>query len=517
MSLFDQYSACKRLSLLKDELPNLTDKNVLNDSRIEKYVIKTDSLKYLYSTQRVDDKTLDALFDLAKESEAVKKMHDMQSGQVINKIENYPSENRAVLHTAIRDIFGKSSITTKAAGEARDFAISEIEKLKMFLERLEKEKKFTNLIQIGIGGSDLGPKAVYLALKNYQKSKREVFFISNVDPDNAASVLKKLDLKKTLVVCVSKSGTTLETLTNEEFVKEEFKKQGLNIKDHFIAVTAKDSPMDNREKYREVFYLKDYVGGRFSTSSMVGGVVLGFALGVDVFLDFLKGANSMDKIALEKDVNKNLPLFSALIGIWNRNFLKIPTLCVVPYSYPLDMFVKHLQQCDMESNGKSIDKKGNVIGFKTSPIIWGGSGTDVQHSFFQLAHQGTDVVNVEFIGFKRSQQQKDYICKNSSSQEKLLANLFAQSLALAMGKKDDNPNKNFKGNRPSSILLFNILDPFTMGMILAYYEARVAFQGFIWDINSFDQEGVQLGKTLANGILENRAIKQAHSMYEHLK
>jgi glucose-6-phosphate isomerase len=258
--------------------------------------------------------------------------------------------------------------------------------------------------------------------------------------------------------------------------------------------------MDDKAKYLEVFHIWDYIGGRFSATSMVGGVLLSFALGFENYIEILKGANKMDKVAL-KDFNNNLPLISALLGIWNRNFLKYQTSCIIPYSHPLFYFCMHLQQCFMESNGKTIDKKGERINFETSPIIWGDVGTNAQHSFFQFLHQGSDIVPIEFIGFLES-QLGDKLVKKTTSNQKLLSNLLAQSIALAMGKKDENLNKNFEGNRPSSILMGKKLTPFSLGALLSYFENKVAFQGFIWNINSFDQEGVQLGKTLAKKMMD---------------
>lgn len=217
----------------------------------------------------------------------------------------------------------------------------------------------------------------------------------------------------------------------------------------------------------------------------------------------------MDKVALRSDPKSNLPLISALLGIWNRNFLGLPTVAIIPYSQALIRFPAHLQQLDMESNGKRIDKKGGPVDFDTGPIIWGEPGTNGQHSFYQLIHQGTTTVPVEFLGFKENQRHDDVLFKGTSCQEKLLSNLFAQSIALAIGQKSDNPNKFFPGNRPNRILFANRVDPYTVGAILSYYEHKVAFQGFIWGINSFDQEGVQLGKVLAMKMIDLFAAKRA--------
>jgi glucose-6-phosphate isomerase len=227
---------------------------------------------------------------------------------------------------------------------------------------------------------------------------------------------------------------------------------------------------------------------------------------MDRFLDFLRGAHAMDRLALNKDPMKNLPLISALLGIWNRNFLHHPTVAIIPYSEALCRFPAHLQQLDMESNGKRIDKKGEPVDYATGPVVWGEPGTNGQHSFFQLLHQGTTVVPMEIIGFCESQYREDVIYRGTSCQEKLISNMLAQSLALAVGQTNDNPNKVFPGNRPNRILLSNRLDPFTMGALLSYYEHKVAFQGFIWNINSFDQEGVQLGKVLALKFIDQFAL-----------
>lgn len=478
---------------------------VLTPERIGKMALHGVGFHLLYGTERVSDEGLGLLFQLAKETRAMEKMAAMQSGQVINQIEGFESEKRMVLHTAMRDQFDHRQ-TSKPAAEAAEMEERELHKLEKFLTRTEG--KFTDLIQIGIGGSDLGPRALAIALQAFHKPGRRVHFISNVDPDDANGVLNGLDLKKTAVVVVSKSGTTLETLTNEEFVRTRMAKMGLNPKDHFIAVTGEKSPMDNPDRYLASFYMWDFVGGRYSATSMVGGVMLGFLLGFPAFKEILRGAHEMDRHALTAQPEANLPLLSALLGIWNRNFLHYPTVAIIPYAQALLRFPAHLQQLDMESNGKRIDKGGHPIDFSTGPVIWGEPGTNGQHSFYQLIHQGTDVIPLEFIGFHHSQYGHDLEIEHTTSQEKLLSNLFAQSIALAIGQKSPNPNKTFPGNRPNRILLAEKLDPYTMGALLSYYENKVAFQGFLWNINSFDQEGVQLGKVLAAKMLSLFSAKR---------
>lgn len=501
---FVQYPAVKKLEELASQPINLSEPQQLTPKRIAGFFAEACGYRLLFGTERVTDEVIKTLDRLAVEGRAIEKMHKMQDGEVVNFVNGFPSEDRPALHTATRDVFDHPRTTPKAQ-EASKLARQELDKLRSWCAKLETEKKFDEMIVIGIGGSELGPRANYTALKYLRKPGRQVHFISNVDPDDAAGVLKKANLKKTIIVVISKSGTTLETATNEEFVKERLKKEGLNPKEHLISITMPKTPMDNREIYEEVFYLWDWVGGRLSTTSMVGGVILAFAYGFDVFWEFLKGAHEMDLNALETDPKKNLPLLAALLGIWNHNFLKYPTLAIIPYCQALRHFPAHLQQLDMESNGKSLGQDGVFVEFKTGPIIWGSQGTNAQHSYFQLLHQGTAPTPLFMIGFKKSQYGEDIEMKGTTSQEKLLANLFAQSLALATGTQPDNLNKFCPGNRPTSILLGERLTPHALGALLAFYEHKVAFQGFIWGINSFDQEGVQLGKIVANRIIDRFA------------
>lgn len=503
---FDHYAATGKLRQLAKHPFDLTKPGNLTPERIAKFTAEAVGYKFLYGTERINEEVMHELIQLAKEANAMEKMEKMQSGEVMNYINGYESDNRPVLHTAARDFWANPN-QGKKAKEAAELCRKECDKLKAFMEKIDKENTFTDLIMVAIGGSDLGPRAHYVALEHLQKPGRHVYFISNVDPDDAAAVLRKANLKKALVVCVSKSGSTLETQTNEEFLRDRFVKAGLKPEEHFIAVTGANSPMDNPKRYLESFYMWDWIGGRFSTSSMVGGVVLSFAFGFDVYWEMLRGANAMDKAALNRDSNKNLPLLGALLGIWNRNFLDHPILAVVPYSQGLLRYAAHIQQVDMESNGKHIDHNGTIVDFETGPIVFGEPGTNAQHSYYQLIHQGTTVVPLEFIGFKLSQYQDDFKFKETTSQQKLLSNLFAQAIGLATGLKSDNPNKTFQGNRPSHILLGKQLTPFSLGALLAYYEHKIAFQGFIWDINSFDQEGVSLGKVLANKIIDRFASR----------
>jgi len=507
MIRFPQYQSVRRLSKLAEHTIDLTD-GALTPQRIDSMRASFGGFDLLYATERVTSEVIEELYRLADEAKVYDKMERMQAGDQINAIEGVESENRSVLHTAMRDQFDSRN-PHPAAREAGELAHKELKKLEKFLAQIDRDDQFTDMIQIGIGGSDLGPRALYLSLTPFCRPNRRVHFISNVDPDDANRVFHEVDLKKTLIIVVSKSGTTLETLTNEEFIRARLLKLGLDPKEHIIAVTGEKSPMDDPTRYRTSFYIWDFVGGRYSATSMVGAVVLGFSLGFAAFMEILRGAHAMD---LHAKTERNLPLLSALLGIWNRNFLHLPTVAVIPYSQALIRFPAHLQQLDMESNGKRIDRFGQAVDYETGPIVWGEIGTNSQHSFFQLIHQGVDPIPVEFIAFRNSQDPYDIEVKSTISQEKLLSNLFAQSIALAVGQKNSNPNKVFLGNRPSRVLLADRLDPYTLGALLAFYEHKVAFQGFIWNINSFDQEGVQLGKVLAGRILDLFAADRHHKL-----
>ena len=329
-------------------------------------------------------------------------------------------------------------------------------------------------------------------------------FISNVDPDDGAAVMASLDPSRTIFILVSKSGTTLETLTNQMFVADFIKKAGCDPAKHMIAVTSETSPLAKSRDFLAAFFMDDYIGGRYSSSSAVGGAVLSLAFGSDVFAKILKGMAAEDKLATESDITKNAALMDALIGVYERNVQGYAMTAVLPYSQALVRFPAHLQQLDMESNGKSVNRFGKKINYATGPVIFGEPGTNGQHSFYQLLHQGTNIVPLQFIAFKENQSGKDIVVKGSTSQKKLGANVAAQIIAFACGKDDDNPNRYFAGGRPSSIIYGDKLTPEALGALLSHYENKVMFQGFLWNINSFDQEGVQLGKKLASAVLEDK-------------
>ncbi len=500
---FHDLQAVKKLRQLAEAPFDLTKPGNLTPERIGKYTAEACGYKLFYGTERIDDQVMSTLQELAEEADVISKMQKMQSGEVLNFIDGYESEERMVLHTATRDFFNNPI----ASKEAIELARKEVDKLDRFMIKVDEDDHFTDMIMIGIGGSYLGPEANYLALEHLHKENRRVHFVNNIDPDNLAEVLRKVNLETCLIALVSKTGTTLETMTNAESIRAKIEEAGLKPRKHVITVTMQGSPLDDKRKYLECFYMWDWIGGRYSSTCMVGGVPLAFALGFENFWEFLRGAHAMDKIALNKDIHRNLPLMAALLGIWNRNFLHSPTLAVIPYSNGLRRFPAHIQQLDMESNGKHITQKGKRVDFETGPIIWGEPGSSAQHSFYQLIHQGTNIIPLEFIGYKLCQSKQDMDYDGTTSQEKLLSNLFAQAIALATGEQSDNPNKTFEGNRPSHLLMGRQLTPSSLGALLSFFEHKVAFQGFCWGINSFDQEGVQLGKVLAKKIINLFANK----------
>ena len=432
--------------------------------RVKNYSVPmAEGLAYNYAAKKVDDTVLAALEKLAEEAQLTEKFEALYNGEVVNT-----GEKRLVLHHMTRGQLGDA---VEADGvDKRTFYVEQQKKIAEFANKVHAGEitngageKFTTVVQIGIGGSDLGPRAMYLALENWAKKndtfKMEAKFISNVDPDDAAAVLNSVDVAHSIFVLVSKSGTTLETLTNESFVKDALKNAGLDASKHMIAVTSETSPLAKSDDYLAAFFMDDYIGGRFSSTSAVGGAVLSLAL------------------------------------------LGYPSTAVLPYSQALSRFPAHLQQLDMESNGKSVNRFGEPVDYVTGPVIFGEPGTNGQHSFYQLLHQGTDIVPLQFVGFKNSQIGTDVVIQDSTSQQKLCANVAAQIVAFACGKEDENRNKNFEGGRPSSIIIGEQLTPASLGALLAHFENKIMFQGFLWNVNSFDQEGVQLGKVLAKRVL----------------
>ncbi len=474
--------------------------------RVKKYSVPMAcGMTFNYAARQVDEEVLDMLKALAKESDLEGKFKELYNGAMINT-----GEKRLVLHHLTRGQLGDAVIadgTDKRAfytGVQKDIADFAAKVHAGEICNADGEK-FTTVVQIGIGGSDLGPRAIYIALENWARANSKLLmdarFISNVDPDDAVSVLKSIDVAHSLFILVSKSGTTLETLTNEAFVKDALVSSGLDPSKHMIAVTSETSPLAKSSDYLAAFFMDDYIGGRYSSTSAVGGAVLSLALGADVFDAILKGAAEADKLAALADPMKNAAMLDALIGVYERNVLGYECTAVLPYAQALARFPAHLQQADMESNGKSVNRFGEPVDYKTGPVLFGEPGTNGQHSFYQLLHQGKTIVPLQFIVFKENQTGTDVVIQDSTSQKKLEANVAAQIVAFACGKDDDNLNKNFDGGRPSSIIVGDKLTPETLGALLAHFENKIMFQGFMWNLNSFDQEGVQLGKVLAKKVL----------------
>ena len=474
--------------------------------RVKKYSVPMAAgLTYNFGAKSVDDEILAVLAKLSEEAQLVEKFEALYNGEVINT-----GEKRLVLHQLTRGQLGKDVVAEGV--NKREFYVAQQTKAAEFANKVHAGEitnaageKFTTVVQIGIGGSDLGPRAMYLALENWAKKngtfKMKAEFISNVDPDDAAAVLNNVDLAHSLFIVVSKSGTTLETLTNESFVRDALAKAGLDASKHMLAVTSETSPLAKSSDYLAAFFMDDYIGGRYSSTSAVGGAVLSLAFGPEVFARFLNGAAEADAQAKNKDLFNNAALLDALIGVYECNVLGYRTNAVLPYAQALSRFPAHLQQLDMESNGKSVNRYGEPVNYTTGPVIFGEPGTNGQHSFYQLLHQGTDIIPLQFVGYKNSQMDTDVVIQDSTSQQKLCANVAAQIVAFACGKADENRNKNFEGGRPSSIIIGEKVTPESLGALLAHFENKVMFQGFVWNLNSFDQEGVQLGKVLAKRVL----------------
>ena len=503
----DTLAAYEKLAALKGRV-NLVEAMAGENgaARVKNYSVPmAGGLSYNFAAKAVDDEVLEALAALAEEAQLTEKYAALYNGEVINT-----GEKRRVLHQLTRGQLGDAVVVDGA--DKRAFYLGEQKKAAAFAEKVHAGEirnaageKFTTVVQIGIGGSDLGPRAMYLALENWARQndtrKLEARFISNVDPDDAASVLKTIDVAHALFVLVSKSGTTLETLTNESFVKDALRNAGLDPAKHMVAVTSETSPLAKSSDYLAAFFMDDFIGGRYSSTSCVGGVVLSLAFGPAVFERFLNGAHAADLSAKEPDIRKNPAMLDALIGLYERNVLGLPAPAVLPYSQARIRCPAHLQQLDMESNGKHVNRFGEPVSYPTGPVIFGEPGTNGQHSFYQLLHQGTDIVPLQFVGFRKNQAGMDVDIQGSTSQQKLCANVAAQIMAFACGKQDENPNKSFDGGRPSSIIIGEQLTPEALGALLAHFENKVMFQGFLWNLNSFDQEGVQLGKVLAKRVL----------------
>lgn len=505
---YNNFSQCKTYKELNNQKP-VDLKKELTVERISQFESSAGAdLRFNYGCSAVNESIISQLQECADEQQIIEKYKALLAGERINT-----GEDRKVLHQLSR---GECAGTVEENGKnLGQFYKDQLERFSNFAKAVHSGeikgstgKPFTQAVQIGIGGSDLGPRAMYLALKGYAAAQgdenMQASFISNVDPDDANDVLANMDFETTLFILVSKSGTTQETLTNQAFVIEKIKQAKITGMDpalHMIAVTSETSPLAASKEYMDSFYIDDYIGGRYSSCSAVGGVVLSLAFTPEIFKEFLEGAHQADMAALNPDINENAALMDAMIGVFQR-LHNLPSTAVLPYSQALSRFPAHLQQMDMESNGKSINRDKGEIDYLTGPAIFGEPGTNGQHSFYQLLHQGTDTIPLQFIGFKESQRGFDLSIEDSTSQKKLNANLTAQIIAFALGQDHENLNKRFAGNRYSTLLIAEKLTPAVLGALLAHFENKVMFQGFVWNVNSFDQEGVQLGKLLTKQVLE---------------
>jgi len=482
--------------------------------RMENFSLNGAGIFYDFSRQRVNARTMELLFELAENRGIKKQFKSMTDGEKVNN-----TENRAALHTASRS-FSPDPVIVNGKDIMPDM-FSVRKKIKEFAFKIHNGeirgstgKTFEHIVVIGIGGSYLGPEFVAAALKHLAIKKIQIHFLSNVDIHNFGEIAESIDPESTIWIVISKSYTTSETAANTNQAYEFMKQKGLDPAKHFVTVTSKGSPGDDPSNpVIASFHMFDFIGGRYSVTSAVGGVPLSLHLGYDVFERFLKGAEEMDILAKEAPPENNLPLVAALISVWNNNFLHYPAQAVIPYISPLSKLAPHIQQLNMESNGKSVTKDGNALDVPAGTIIFGEPGTNAQHSFFQLAHQGRPFP-VDFIGVIRpSYEQYRFKSKGVTNHQELWANLIAQPAALAFGKDDTNGAKRFAGNRPSSTILLNDLSPENIGRLLSFYEAKTVYEAFIWGINPFDQFGVELGKSLASGVRKKMAEKNNNPEY----
>ncbi|MFO7665621.1 MAG: glucose-6-phosphate isomerase [Desulfobacterales bacterium] len=482
--------------------------------RIENFSLEGAGIFYDFSRQRVNAKTMELLFQLAENRGIKKQFKSMTDGEIVNN-----TENRAALHTASRS-FSNAPVFVNGKNIMPEM-FSVRKKIKEFTFKIHSGeirgstgKLFEHMVVIGIGGSYLGPEFVAAALKHLAIRKMQIHFLSNVDIHNFGEIAASIDPESTVWIVISKSYTTSETAANTNQAYEFMKQKGLDPAKHFVTVTSKGSPGDDLSNpVIASFHMFDFIGGRYSVTSAVGGVPLSLYLGYDVFERFLKGAEEMDIHAKEAPPEKNIPMIAALISVWNNNFLHYPAQAVIPYASPLSKLAPHIQQLSMESNGKSVTRDGNALDITAGTIIFGEPGTNAQHSFFQLAHQGRPFP-VDFIGvIKPSYDQFRFKSKGVTNHQELWANLIAQPAALAFGKDDTDSAKRFGGNRPSSTILLNDLSPENIGRLLSFYEAKTVYEAFTWGINPFDQFGVELGKSLASGIRKKMAEKNINPEY----
>ncbi len=489
--------------------------------RFDKFSIRWNDFLVDYSKNRINDKTMSLLLELAREARVKEWTEKMFTGEKINS-----TEKRSVLHTALRNRSNRPILVDGA--DVMPAVNNVLQHMREFTEIIRSGEwtgytglPITDIVNIGIGGSDLGPVMVTEALKPYGHDRLSVHFVSNVDGTHIAETVRKLDPATTLFIIASKTFTTQETLINAQSAKKWFldrAKDPSAVAKHFVAVStnAKDVAAFGIDT-KNMFEFWDWVGGRYSLWSAIG-LSIALFIGMDHFEELLAGANEMDVHFRTAPAEENIPIILGLLGIWYNNFFGAESHAIIPYDQYLHRFAAYLQQGDMESNGKSVTRGGSVIDYSTGPVIWGEPGTNGQHAFFQLIHQGTKLIPVDFIAPIQSQNP---IGEHHSI---LLSNFFAQTEALMRGKTELEarrelessgmqgedlakllPHKVFPGNRPTNSILIKKLTPRTLGSLIAMYEHKIFVQGVIWDVNSFDQWGVELGKQLAKAILPELA------------
>lgn len=485
--------------------------------RFNRFSIQHGDLLFDFSKNRIADKTLELLIDLAVEAGLQEEIQKMFSGEKINQ-----TEDRAVLHTALRN---RSNRVVVVDGEDVMPKINrELDHMRSFSDQVRNGdwkgftgKRIRHVVNIGIGGSDLGPKMVTSALKPYGHPDLEIHFVSNVDGTDLAETLKKIDPESTLFLIASKTFTTQETMTNAHSAREWFLRSGAEvaaIANHFAALsTNREAVMAFGINPDNMFEFWDWVGGRYSLWSAIG-LSIAVYLGMDHFEDLLSGAHEIDLHFQSTDFHRNIPVIMALLGIWYNNFFECESHAILPYDQYMEHFASYFQQGDMESNGKGVDRTGRKVDYQTGPVIWGQPGTNGQHAFYQLIHQGTKLIPCDFLAPAISHNPM------GDHHVKLLSNFFAQTEALMKGKTQEEAEvelkergvtgdrlqmlshaRTFEGNRPTNSFLFKKLTPHTLGQLIAMYEHKIFVQGVIWNINSFDQWGVELGKELAQSIL----------------
>jgi len=485
--------------------------------RFNKLHIKFDDIIFDYSKNIINDKTLSLLLQLAEECKVKDAVAAMFNGDIINE-----TEHRSVLHVALRN-FSKQPVYSEGKDVMPDVK-KVLRKMKSFCDAIHSGdhrgytgKRIKYIVNIGIGGSDLGPLMITEALKPYKVDDIETYFVSNVDGTHIAETLKKVKPERTLFLIASKTFTTQETMTNAHTARQWFLKKAKDeqhIAKHFAALSTNEKEV---VKFgidkKNMFEFWDWVGGRYSLWSAIG-LSIALTIGYKNFEQLLKGAHSVDQHFSSTEFDKNIPVLMALIGLWYTNFFGSQTESILPYDQYMHRFAAYFQQGNMESNGKSIDRNGEAVEYATGPVIWGEPGTNGQHAFYQLIHQGTPLIPCDFIAPAQSHNPI------GDHHPKLLSNFFAQTEALMNGKTDEEaekelekqeltpeqiakllPFKVFAGNKPTNSFLIKKITPFTLGQLIALYEHKIFVQGVIWNIFSFDQWGVELGKQLANKIL----------------